>query len=360
MIRLAALIWTLAVGAAAQDLREASATVAGISERLEAAEGSRNKIRALTEVVQAYEAGLIALRDEMRPVAERQAVLEQLIDAQEAEIARLLGVLQIIGAETPPVLMAHPSGLLGAARAGMSLSDMTDILQARADALSATVTEIAALRAEQDEARAVLQAGLEEMTSARSQIARALADREPLPKRFEEDAIDTALLLAGAETLEALAEGLAQSGRLQSPDGAGGADTKGHPLPVAGSVTQEFQEDSQRPGWTVETAPNAIVKMPATATILYAGPLLDYGNVVILEPEAELLLILAGLARIEGEVGDIVPEGDPIGEMGGQIDAVLSHDSTVNGIAAGETLYIEVRDQDGPRDPATWFAKDEE
>ncbi|MFQ6553710.1 murein hydrolase activator EnvC family protein [Aestuariibius insulae] len=360
MIRLAALIWVLATGAPAQDLREASATLIGISERLEAAEGSRDKIRALTEVVQAYEAGLASLRDEMRPLAERQAVLEQVIAAQQAEIADLLGVLQTIGAEAPPALMAHPSGLLGSARAGMILSHMSDGLQARADALSATLAEIEALRAEREAALGVLQTGLENMTEARGQIARALADREPLPKRFEEDAIDTALLLAGAETLEALADGLAQTGRRQAPEGSADGGAGGHPLPVTGEISQRFDADQTRPGWMVQTAPAALVRMPATATILYAGPLLDYGNVVILEPEAGLMVILAGLAKIEGEVGDIVAEGYPIGEMGGQIDAILAHDSTVNGIAPTETLYIEVRDQDGPRDPATWFAKDEE
>jgi hypothetical protein len=43
-----------------------------------------------------------------------------------------------------------------------------------------------------------------------------------------------------------------------------------------------------RPGLVLATRPNALVTTPWPASVRYAGPLLDYGNVIILEPEATI------------------------------------------------------------------------
>jgi septal ring factor EnvC (AmiA/AmiB activator) len=37
------------------------------------------------------------------------------------------------------------------------------------------------------------------------------------------------------------------------------------------------------------TRPNALVTTPWPSSVRYAGPLLDYGNVIILEPESDYL-----------------------------------------------------------------------
>jgi septal ring factor EnvC (AmiA/AmiB activator) len=47
------------------------------------------------------------------------------------------------------------------------------------------------------------------------------------------------------------------------------------------------------------------VTTPWPASVRYAGPLLDYGNVIILEPEADYLLIVAGLATLFVQAGEL-------------------------------------------------------
>ena len=73
----------------------------------------------------------------------------------------------------------------------------------------------------------------------------------------------------------------------------------------------------RRPGLTLATRPRALVTAPWPATIRYRGPLLDYGNVMILEPGGGYLLVLAGLDTVYGEVGEVVAAGAPLGLMGG-------------------------------------------
>jgi murein hydrolase activator len=93
--------------------------------------------------------------------------------------------------------------------------------------------------------------------------------------------------------------------------------------------------------------------------VRYAGPLLDYGNVIILEPEAGYLLVLAGLGDVFVTTGKVVRQDDPLGLMSGQDEAAqgnLIAAADAGSRSRPETLYIELRASGGTEDPAPWFA----
>ena len=92
-------------------------------------------------------------------------------------------------------------------------------------------------------------------------------------------------------------------------------------------------------------------------------PLLDYGNVIILEPQAGLMFVIAGLNTVYGEAGQVIPEGSPVGLMGGEdpeIGAILSTSGDDTGNERSETLYIEVRQGKDAVDPEIWFRTDKD
>ncbi len=120
----------------AQAALDASQMLEQASVSLTEADGARDRVRALTETIQAYEAGLAAMREGLRKAATREAQLTAELRVREKEVSQLLGVLQTIEPTAPPVLMLHPSGPLGAARTGMMLSDVTPGLNAQVQALS--------------------------------------------------------------------------------------------------------------------------------------------------------------------------------------------------------------------------------
>ena len=114
-----------------------------------------------------------------------------------------------------------------------------------------------------------------------------------------------------------------------------------------------------RPGLTLATRPAALVTAPWAATIRYRGPLLDYGNVIILEPGGGYLLIVAGLRDVFGEVGEVIAQGAALGLMGGnaaQNVDVLAPMTENGGARETETLYIELREGPNAIDPTDWFA----
>lgn len=374
-LRAACTVILLTIGPAmAQDdpataARAAAAQLEQAALSLQAADGARDRVRALTQTVQAYEAGLAAMRDGLRQAALREGQLRRRLEAREAEIADLLGVLQTIGSAPPPVLMLHPGGPQASARAGMMLADVTPGLNARAADLRQDLREVETLRLLQQSAAGTLEEGLSGVQAARADLSQAVADRTDLPRRFTEDPVRTAILISSTETLEGFASGLSDmTGEQIAPSAADISDRRGQlDLPTQGLVLRRAgQADAAgitRPGILVATRPRALVTAPAAATIRYLGPLLNLGNVVILEPQAETLFVLSGLSEVYGEPGLVIPEGTPIGLMGGadpEIGTILSTSSEGTGTDRSETLYIEVREGGAPVDPETWFQTDKD
>jgi len=372
---LAALAWVLvASGATAQTdpadaARAAADRLEQAGEMLTAADNARNRVKALTETVQSYQDGLQAMREGLRRAAIREETLSRELQAREDEVAQLLGVLMAIGDTPAPVLLLHPSGPVGTARSGMMMADVTPGLNARAADLRKTLEEVTILRALQQSAVNTLRDGLEGVQEARTALSKAIADRTDLPRRFTEDPLKTALLIASTETLEGFASGLSEIAQNEVPGSLPGIeDRKGQlNLPVDGRILRRAGEADAagitRPGIVMVTRPRSLVTTPTAATVRYRGPLLDYGNVIILEPQAGILLVLAGLDVVYGEAGQVLPGGSPVGLMGGATgadDVMPTRASQETGARQTETLYIEVRENNTPVDPLEWFRTDKD
>ncbi len=371
------ILMTLVVGMAraeispAEAAREAARQLETASLSLQGADSARDRVAALTETVQGFEAGLAALREGLRRAAIREAQIGRELKVQEDEIARLLGVLQTMGQGAAPVMLLHPQGPMGTARSGMILADVTPALELRAAKLRYDLEEVAILRDLQRSAAEDLQQGLSGVQIARTALSQAIADRTGLPRRFADDPVKTALLIASTETLEGFASGLSQ---IQTHGDGSASDLPDITsrmgelaLPVEARVLRHAGEADaagiRRPGMLLAARPNALVTSPTAATIRYRGPLLDYGNVMILEPQAGLMLVFAGMKVVYGETGQVIPEGSPVGLMGGndpQIGAILSTSGDGTGNTRSETLYIEVRQGKDAVDPEIWFRTDKD
>jgi septal ring factor EnvC (AmiA/AmiB activator) len=371
ILRAALLAFVLATPAAAQSDAAAQARAAvGMLEdaalQLDAADGARDRVRALTGTIQAFETGLAAMRTGLRQAAIREEQLSARLEARDGEVGQLLAVLQSIG-QTNPTVLLHPDGPTGTARAGLLLAELTPALNQRADQLRRDLEDVQTLRTLQTDAEERLRASLTAVQEARAALNQAIAERTNLPMRFTEDPVSTAILIASTETLDGFASGLSQIVTNENINVEAPVNIEGQigvlPLPVQSLVLRGMNEADaagvKRPGLLLATRPRAIVTSPTAATIRYQGPLLNFGNVMILEPRAETLFVLAGLETVYGEIGQVIAAGSPIGLMGGaETGGELSTDGDGTGTARSETLYIEVRQDNVPQDPASWFRTD--
>ncbi|KEO61029.1 MULTISPECIES: murein hydrolase activator EnvC family protein [Thioclava] len=375
MIRAALLATFLLTGAAAQAETAADTAMSAASDlrkaitALDDANTKADRVGALTKTISAYEVGLGALRDGLRRAAIRENEIKQGFDAKREELGSLLAVMSTMQQSDGPLLLLHPSGPEGSARSGMVLSSVAPALQQEAEGLRKQLDEIATLRKLQENARSVLEQGMTSVTQARTALSDAISERTKLPQRYLEEPEELRKLVNSADTLEGFATGLSGMETDIGPpmdDFAGAEGTL--KLPVIGSLLRHFNETDaagiKRPGLVIATAPAALVTTPWPATIRYRGPLLDYGNVMVLEPAEGYLLVLAGLGTVYGETGDVLQKGAPIGLMGGIAPGAKEFgkefvQAAQDGGSAGQsaTLYLELRKGDTPVDPAPWFTQ---
>lgn len=334
-----------------------SEAVAGVTAQADAA-----SVAALVAAITAQEASLDGLRDGVVGAEARERVLAFELQRRQPEIARLLLALEALSRSAAPASGLHPAGPLGAARAAAMLETLTPALRAEAQALGDRLAEIDATRDLRAGGMEDLAIGLADLTAARDALMAALAADEPRAASAPPGAIPTALLRE-AESLSDLADRLAAlGGGVAAP-----ADAAAEPMalrwPVAGRALRGFGEPDgagvRRPGLLLQAPPLALVTAPAAGEVRYAGPFLDYGYVVVIAPRPDMLIVLAGLATLETRTGAEVGPGALLGLLGGRpLDAqeYLMLGRTQTGETPAETLYIELRQGQGPVDPSTWFA----
>ena len=328
------------------------------------AKKAKKRVKSLSQAIQSYEETLAILRISVRDLTLQQSQVQSVLDQNENEIMQLLGVLATVQKAPIAGQMLHPNGPLATARSGMIISDIVPILQENVDQLRDQVMVLQQLSETQHRANNSLQTGLMELQNAHSNLGRAIVNREELPKRFIADPEKMEILVKASKDLETFAASV-QSIALNEPSVSlpSVRDRKGNlNLPVRGKVLRKFNEADaagiKRAGIILATDPRAIVISPTAATIRYLGPLLDYGNVAILEPQNGLLFVFAGMDTLYGEIGQVIPALSPIGLMPSQsneVDKIFKTQANIYSGKLSETLYVEVRSGSETENPLDWF-----
>ncbi|MEO0760245.1 MAG: peptidoglycan DD-metalloendopeptidase family protein [Pseudomonadota bacterium] len=373
-----------------------AAALAGAEAALRAAETALREagrgdgqLAALGQAVRAHETVLAVHRDSLRRLAGRAGTVQGGIAVQRERIGALIAALQSLSTAPRSALFAFPGGPLDAARAETLLAAVTPALERRRIDLAAELDRLHRLRIEQDLARLGATETLAALQDLRARTAIALDERRAdlPPRRLLQKQADRAG--AAADSVGALAETLAD---LSPP--AGNAAPAPRPfeerrgalaLPAAGTVTGRFGDPdpwgAPGAGIVIEAPAWAEVTSPVAATIRYAGHLEGYGRVVILEPASDWLITLAGLASADRAIGEIVRPGERLGSLGrlpvaptpasDQPEADAATNGAVplpppaeillaqdggNDLIEIRQLYVEIRREGVPLDPAPWFA----
>ncbi|MGP9790518.1 murein hydrolase activator EnvC family protein [Roseinatronobacter sp. NSM] len=363
MIRAALIAAGLALGAPATGLADpadramaAAQALLDAGDHLRQASSGSDRIAALGVTIQAYEDGMVALREGLRDVQLRETALARVFSARGSDLSRLLAVLMATDSLDANTALVHPSGALEAARAAQLLGDMAPAMGAEVGALRDELQELRALRRARQYGLLALEQGLGTAQDARVALAQAISERGPLPKRLVDDPDRLQMLAQDAATLDEFAAELAQGGSaLGTTPVAGLAAAYGTlDLPVRATVLRRFNQPDaagiSRAGLVLATTPDALVTAPWSGTVRYAGALAGQGNAVILEPAEDKLMVFVGLGALMVETGEILPRNAPLGTM-------PAENSTGAGTGTrSQTLYFEIRDGANPIDPEPWFA----
>lgn len=398
-----------------QDAGEAtaSASAADLAEVEASLNLSRERIDQLKAEIAAMEgdqtqqnAALIAAGQRVKmaeiEVADVEERLSELIvaelevrgrlDGADAEIANVLAALQRISLNPPPALVVDPSDALGSARGAMLIAAIVPQLRAKADSVALDLKELTDIKERALAEEETLKANYAVLEEEQLRIATLIAARKQgLTQRSaaldaqERDAVELAERAATLrELIDALSEKANSTTAAQpqdelptlSPEAirvalANSARTEpAVPFPLArgylaqpanGVTVLEFGNSDGRggisQGQSVVTRAEAQVVAPADGWVLYKGPYLNYGQIIILNTGQGYTALLAGLETISVEIGQFVQMGEPVGQMGSR---TIGRTVTTSAGNAQPTLYIELRQNNRPFDPDGWWASNEQ
>ena len=330
---------------------------------LSLADSYRERVKALSNLIQETEESLSNLRSAYRTIKLQSKNLNKDIILQKEKISELAGALLVVGREPLGSKLLHPDGALNAARSSLILSDILEGVRSEARDLDKDLEKLRLLKNLAQRAEQEMQLSLKSIQAARVSLIKAASDRADLPIRFIDDPKKISLLSKSAKSLGEFAVAInSLEKKLIIPVEPIEKDFEGAlNLPVEGVIARKFKEEDAagivRPGIIIRTKDNEIVTSPIVSTILYAGPLLDYKMVSILEPDEGVLLIFAGLDQVFVKPGQIIPKSGPIGLMGSRNTNSKNFitEKELNSGRLSQSLYIEVRVSDKPQDPFDWF-----
>ena len=318
----------------------------------------RAALIAAAAAVQAREADIAAAGAALEELDARYGDNAAALDAARGRLEGLLAGLALFARDPPNGLTGGPADWADVVRGLLVVERLVPAVRARA-AIAANAAEEsrrlraegAARRGELGAARAVLaeeQARLGELLERKSRLqAEAAAERSA-----ETAAAAELAARAGdaGELADSIATARAEAARpppAARPAAAAAPRPEGSslPWPAHGAVSARFGDESRGErsrGISIDTAAGAQVVAPDDGDIVFAGPFRSYGQLLIIAHGGGYHSLMAGLARIDGLVGQRVLAGEPVGVMGAEP-------------GRAPALYVEVRRGGGPVDPIPWL-----
>jgi septal ring factor EnvC (AmiA/AmiB activator) len=387
---------------------EAKAIAADVTKTRRALITSAVKVQKSEAEVSASEARLAELNEA------EIALLAQLKE-RRARMSELLGALARLDRNPPPALAVKPNDALGAMRGAILLGDAVPELRAEADLLKRRLDELQALRHSILAERATLaqataslerdRADLEDLLNTKlarqKKLTADATSEEARANRLSRQATDLTDLISQLENQAQNRQPLSRpspqpvarrpvAAPPSSPTGKDGKETElallsppSEPaplpssrlfseakglirLPATGLLVSGFGINDgaggHTEGMTIATRPGAQVVAPFDGKIVYAGPFRRYGQLLILSVGEGYHLLLAGMATINGQVGQSVLAGEPVGRMEAADGADHQPSSQENAKTRQKTatdgrpsLYIEFRKDSDPIDPRPWL-----
>lgn len=337
-----------------------------------------------------------AAEDKLTSLRTQEADIRKRLDGKDKTIAALLEALQRVSRNPPPAVVVNPTDALSSARAAILLSAVLPTLSSDARAVAADLRSLTDVRQKAEDETTQLRAQYAALFEDQLRIATLIEARKRGVARAsadlaaeEQQATD---LAARADSLNQLIKTLteriasvteasraaatARSASDLTPDEVKLAlantdrsepaiafpSARGYlTVPASGVTVTDFGANDGfggvSEGQSIVTRADAQVVAPADGWVMYKGPYLNYGQILILNPGDDYTILLAGLDDIDVDLGQFVLMGEPVGKMGSR---TIGRTVTTTAGVSRPTLYIEIRNQSGPIDPDGWWAPAQE
>jgi len=354
---------------ARQAAAQAKASATGIEEQRLTAARIAEAAR-----LQATDDSVAAAAARVSDLAVRRASAQAQLDQHARAVGPMLPLIERLALYPAETLLAVPMSPERAVRGLLVLGGITRQLQADAAALRAEQRENATLQRQLDANQATLRTvaadQARQAAALDAQIAAAQAARGTAQDEATMAARRAAAYAARAGTLRAAIAAIEADRRAAERSQAHAAQlaaTKhaaaqvavamapvvakgGWTAPVSGRVDKAFgtvTDAGPSSGVSFATPPGARVVSPCNGRVVFSGLFRSFGLLAIVDCGAATHVVLAGLERLDGRVGQAVQAGEPLG--------VMAQWNPASRAAARPSLYVELRRGGQAVDPAPYL-----
>lgn len=370
----------------------------------------RQNLVSAAQKIQATEADVYEKEDHLSTLDNQEETLKKNLMSRYKQMAKTLAAMQRLSQQPAEMVAYRPDKAINSLRSAGLLRTLHPELKKRAEAIQGDIIELADVRdqisIEREELTGLLSALTAEqvemnqlMTQRREkqkELRRATRQERKKLKEFASKAKNLQDLIAKIEqesryrvlrekqerekAAQAAARRLAEhknvkpdsdkastgkkEARLKLASLPGNIpafrNAKGKlPLPARGAIRQKFgsrtSEGSSSKGITIRTLPQATVVSPHEGRIVFAGEFRSYGQLLIISHGPEYHTLLAGMTRLDAEVGQWVLKGEPIGQMAAQETPLTKTKTASDQKLSGQNLYVELRQMGKPINPLPWI-----
>ena len=341
--------------AALKTARRQSEAARERSERLEQqaasardqADQARRRAAAMAARIQQAEADIQAAQARIAIIARLQRAQAARLAIRQEPVVRLTAALQMMAQRPLALALVQPGSISDAIHMRAVLGQILPVIRERTAGLRAELDRSRALRATAQQAADSLTQSQSDLQQRRDALQRLEAQKRIAAQDYRANAgleSDRALALGErARDIVDLRDRLEEAGDLRDrlaalsgpilrparPDQArapaperarGPSAPPPYRLPVVGQLVTGMGEVSESGvrsrGLTIVTPPGALAVAPTGGRIVFAGPYRGYAQILIMDHGGGWTTLITGLLRLNVAVGDMVRQGDPLGNAG--------------------------------------------
>ncbi len=274
--------------------------------------------------------------------------------ARKQEYAHTIASLLRMKQLPPTVMFSNKGSATEMMRTSRILQNTNEALATRANALRKESERLRMLKRKVGERKLEVARERAGLSEKQKQLATDLSTRQRLQQKLERDHhvanAQVSKLSRESASLQELIGKLERAPKIASktspaPTASLGSARGRAQLPVVGALLHAFGErknaNETYRGVVLSARPGATVVAPYAGEVVFTGPFMNYGRMVLLKHGDGFISLLAGLGDISVGLNQQLNKGEPIGIMSG----------------ARPSLYVELRERSKPIDPSTWFAK---
>lgn len=314
----------------------------------------RARATDLAASLQKSEATATKAERELRSVNDELTQTEKEFAVRKKEYAHTIASLLRMRQLPPTAMFSEKGSASQLMRTSSILQNTNEALAARAAALRKEAERLNSLKRQVGDRKQVVAREQATLGEKQKQLASELSTRQRLQQKLERDHTAARAQVsklsresASLQDLIGKLERAPQIARKTTPAPAAslGSARGRAQLPVVGALLHAFGEkrnaNETYRGLVLSARPGATVVAPYAGEVVFTGPFMNYGRMVLLKHGDGFISLLAGLGDISVGLNQQLNKGEPIGIMSG----------------AKPSLYVELREKSKPIDPSTWFAK---